>query len=167
MRRKIDETAFIAAYDEYAEPIFRYCYFRVHDRERAGELMQETFMRAWEYLQKGKEVGNLRAFLYKVAHNVSVNEIVRAKPYSLDEMQENIGYDPVDTAGSSPEQDAEVSLLMKRLSELRPKDQELLTLRYLSGLPVAEIAQALGEAPNTITVRIRRALDELRKKMEP
>ena len=166
MRRKIDEQAFIAAYDEYAEAIFRYCYFRIYDRERARELMQETFTKAWEYLQKGNEIENLRAFLYKVAHNVCVNEAIRSKPYSLEEMQEKIGYDPADEDMSSPERDAETALLMTRLGELRPKDREVLTLRYLNGLPVTEIAEASGEAPNTVTVRIRRALDELRKKME-
>lgn len=167
MRSTIDEDAFIAAYDEYAEAIFRYCYFRVHDRERARELMQETFTKAWEYLQKGKEIDTVRAFLYRVAHNVCVNEVIRAKPYSLEEMQEKIGYDPTDEVTSSPERDAEVALLMARLSELRPKDQELLTLRYLNGLLVSEIAETLGEAPNTVSVRIKRALEELRKKMEP
>ncbi len=167
MRRKIDEQAFVAAYDEYAEAIFRYCYFRVNDREKAKELMQETFAKAWEYLQKGKEIDNVRAFLYRVAHNASVNEVTRRKPYSLDEMQERIGYDPVDEVSVSPEQDAEITLLLARLEELRPRDREVLTLRYLNGLPISEIAEAMGEPPNTVSVRVRRALEELRKKMEP
>lgn len=167
MRRKIDEETFIAAYDEYAEAIFRYCYFQVRDRERAKELMQETFTKAWEYLQSGKEIDTVRPFLYRVAHNISVNEVTRRKAYSLEEMQEKAGYDPTDEDSSSPERDAEITLLMERMNELRPKEQEVLTLRYLNGLPVSEIAEATGEPPNTVSVRIRRALEELRKKMEP
>lgn len=167
MRRNIDETAYIEAYDRYAEPIFRYCYARVYDRERAKELMQETFAKGWEYLQKGEEIQNLRAFLYTVAHNVCVNESVRSKSYSLDEMQEQSGYDPADDVSSTPERDAETSLLMERLKELRPQDSELLTLRYMEGLRVADIAKIIGKPPNTVSVQLRRALEELRKKMEP
>lgn len=167
MRAGVDEQAFIAAYDEYAEAIFRYCYFRVYDRERARELMQETFARAWEYARSGKRIENLRAFLYRVAHNVCVNEVLRAKPFSLEEMQELVGYDPVDTRARSPEEDAELALLLARMSELRQSDRELLTMRYLDGQPVTEIAEQLSESPNTISVRIKRALEELRKKMRP
>lgn len=41
---------FLAAYDAYADAIYRHCYFRVFIRGRAEELMQETFMKTWEYL---------------------------------------------------------------------------------------------------------------------
>lgn len=167
MRKDIDEAAFIAAYDAYAEPLFRYCYFRVYDRERARELMQETFTKAWDHLQKGRVIENMRPFLYAVAHNVCVNETVRAKAFSLDEMNERAGFDPEDAEAPSPERNAEFSLLMDRLADMRDGDRELLTLRYVNGLAVSEIAEALGEAPNTVSVRLRRALDRLREKMNP
>lgn len=161
--KRIDEKNFIEAYDSYADALFRYCYFRVYDRERARELMQETFFKAWEYLHKGNEIENLRAFLYKVAHNVCVNEAIRSKPVSLDEMRENVGYDPEDHDLPSPERSAEGALLMERLLRLSDSDREALTMRYVDGLPVNEIAKHLGEAPNTVSVRIHRALARLKK----
>lgn len=167
MKRSITEAEFIEAYDAYADALFRYCYFRVYDRERAKELLQETFTRSWDYLAKGNEIDNLKAFLYKAAHNLCVNEQVRSKALSLDEIQESVGFDPADETARSPEQDAELMLLMRRLSELRPADRDLLTFRYLDGMPVQEIAELLEEEPNTISVRLRRAQDALRKKMEP
>lgn len=42
---------FINAYNEYSDEIFRYCFYRVYDREKARELSQETFMKVWKYLQ--------------------------------------------------------------------------------------------------------------------
>lgn len=167
MRSTIDEEAFIEAYDEYAEAIFRYCAFRVSDRERARELMQETFANAWEYLRKGRSIEQMRPFLYRIAHNVCVNESLRAKPFSLEALEEQSGFDPVDARSRTPEEDAEAALLLERLGSLRPKDRELLALRYFDGLPVAEIAEALGIPPNTASVRIKRAVEELRKKMAP
>lgn len=166
MKRSITEADFIAAYDEYADALFRYCYFRTYDRERAQELMQETFTNAWVYLRQGKEIENLRAFLYRTAHNVCVNEVVRSKAYSLDEMQEQVGYDPADSS-RSPEEEAEGALVLERLEELKPADRDVLTLRYVEGLQVKEIAAATGEPPNTVSVRIKRALAELKEKIEP
>lgn len=163
--KRVDEKTFISAYDSYADAIYRYCYFKVYDRERARELMQETFFKAWEYLQKGKEIENLRAFLYRTAHNLCVNEVLKNKPLSLDEMRENIGYDPEDHKQVSPEREGEAALMMTKLAGLADNEREVLQLRYVEGLPVKDIADALGEAPNTISVRIHRALARLKEEM--
>ncbi len=79
-----EEDKFIKAFDAYADGIFRYCFFRVFNRERAKDLVQDTFMRAWEYAAKGNKIENLKAFLYKIAHNVVIDESRKVKEYSLD-----------------------------------------------------------------------------------
>lgn len=167
MGSKISENAFIRAYDELADDIFRFCAFQVKDRERARELMQDTFMRTWIYIENGNEVENLKAFLYKTARNLSINEAIRSKARSLDELQESVGYDPMDETADTPEDAAEASLLLRYLGELDETSQEVLTLRYMNGLAVKEIGEILGVAPNTVSVRIHRAIQELRKRMQP
>ena len=159
------EKDFIRAYDELADDIFRFCAFQVKDRERAKDLMQETFMRTWTYMESGKEVANLKPFPYKTARNLSINESVRSKALSLEELNELGGYDPEDTKSESPEDLAEAALLMEHLGALDPSAQEVLTLRYMNGLAVKEIGEILNEAPNTISVRIHRAIEELKKRM--
>ncbi len=162
---KITEKAFIRAYDELADDIFRFCAFRLYDRERALEVMQDTFTRTWVYIGAGNEIENLKAFLYKTARNLCTNEMVRSSSFSLDEMQEVAGYDPEDQVSETPEDVAEASVLMKHVAELDPRAQEVLTLRYMNGLAVKEIGEILGEAPNTVSVRIHRAVEDLRKRM--
>lgn len=162
---KITEKAFIRAYDELADDIFRFCAFRLYDREKARDVMQDTFTKTWVYVQAGNEIENLRAFLYKTARNLSTNEMVRSSAFSLDEMQQVAGYDPEDQVSETPEDIAEASVLMSHLAELDPSSQEVLTLRYMNGLAVKEIGEILGEAPNTISVRIHRAIEELKKRM--
>ena len=163
---RISEKAFIRAYDELADEIFRFCVFRIKDRERAKDLMQDTFMRTWAYIAGGNEIENLKAFLYKTARNLSVNEAVRSKTLSLEELSLS-GFEPEDTESEDPERLAEASLLMKYLADLRPEDQELLTLRYTNGLAVKEIGEILGLVPNTVSVRIHRAIQELKERMQP
>jgi RNA polymerase sigma-70 factor, ECF subfamily len=154
---------FVENYDTYADDIFRYCSFRVFDRERARDLMQETFTKTWEYMEKGKEIENMRAFLYKVAHNLCVNEVIRPKAYSLDEMTEKVDFDPRDNMTRSPEDEAETSILMQKMQMLEPQEREILTMRYVNDLAVFEIAELLGMIPNSVSVKIHRAEESLRK----
>lgn len=164
MREMEAKEIFIEAYKAHADAIFRYCYFRVYDKERAADLMQETFTKTWEYIQKGNEIDNIRAFLYRVAHNICINESVRTKPLSLDLLEEETGFEPEDRT-RTPEERAEVSLLLSKLKELRPPDRDLLTLRYVDDMSVSEIAELQGQVPNTVSVRIKRALEELKSKV--
>ena len=164
--QRVDEHTFIQAYDAHAESIFRYCYFKVYDRERARELMQETFLNTWTYIRKEEEISNLQAFLYKVAHNLCVNEVVRKKPLSLEELKEATGYDPEDTL-PSPEETAEQSEVLEKLDLLQDSDREVLILRYVEGLAVKDIAAMLNDTPNAVSVRIHRALERLKEELSP
>jgi len=164
--KRIDEEKFISVYDENADALFRYAYFRLYDRERAKELMQEAFLKTWEYLESGKKISNVRAFLYRTVHNLSVNEAVRHKSYSLDEMREVAGFDPEEEHENTPEEDAEYQLVLAKIEELASDERDVLVMRYIEGLPVAEIAEALEEAPNTVSVRIHRAMKKLRASLD-
>ncbi len=150
------------AYDEYSDAIFRHCYFRVFNRERGKELMQETFMRAWEYLLSEQEILNIRAFLYRIANNLIIDESRKKKEMSLDALQEQ-GFDP---AGKD-----EVSTMKSRLEEQRVLEtlkkidssyRETFVMRHIDGLSPAEIAEIIGESTNTVSVRLHRAVKQLR-----
>ena len=75
--------AFTKAYDELSDAIFRHCWFRIGDRERAKDLMQETFTKSWQYISRGEKVDNLKAFLYRVANNLIIDEYRKKKELSL------------------------------------------------------------------------------------
>jgi len=166
MKRKIDERAFIRAYDEYADAIFRYIVVRVRDREIAKELMQETFMKTWTYMRAGNEIGNLRAFLYKVAHNTSMSALIKGKTESLDALADAHGYDAPDEQAVSPEDASEHRLLREQLELLDEASRDTLVLRYMNGLPVKEIAKMRGEDAGAVSVRIHRALKTLQSRLK-
>ena len=157
------EAAFLQAYDSFADAIFRHCCFRVYDRERARDLTQECFLRAWEYVASGKRVGNLRAFLYRVATNLIIDESRRKRPGSLDDLLEQ-GVEPAPQAATAPTA-AEASRALAALDGLGPKFREILKLRYLDGLGPKEIAASLGTSENVVSVRLHRGLAQLRKMM--
>lgn len=161
------QKEFEKAYDMWAEPIFRHCFFKLHNKELAKEISQDAFMRTWDYLRKGEKVDNLKAFLYKVANNLVVNEIKRKKQdHSLDKMNEETGFEPEDENYDSPLRSAEGKEALIILHGLDMNYKEALIMRYVDDLTVKEIAKILGESESNISVRIHRGLKKLKEKYE-
>ncbi|KKW35839.1 MAG: hypothetical protein UY81_C0036G0002 [Candidatus Giovannonibacteria bacterium GW2011_GWA2_53_7] len=155
------EAQFLRAYDELADPIFRYCYFRLFDRERARELMQETFLRTWQRLTLGEEIKELRAYLYRTAYHLIVDEAMKKKALSLDALQD-AGFQPSADEGKTHEHRIELALIERYIDRLEPEERDLILLRYVNGLPPKEVAKILGVTPNVASVRIHRALKKLK-----
>ncbi|MBI5466917.1 MAG: RNA polymerase subunit sigma-70, partial [Candidatus Kerfeldbacteria bacterium] len=59
------EHEFLRHYEQFADAIFRHCYYRVFDAEQAHDLVQETFLRTWQYLVSGHQIDRIRPFLYR------------------------------------------------------------------------------------------------------
>lgn len=161
--KEYNEKKFLKAYDDFADAIFRHCYFRVYDRERARDLMQDTFIKTWEYLARGNEIENLRAFLYRVANNLVIDNARKKKPVSLESMQED-GFQPAaeDTLSVQARIDAKMTLAL--LARIDKKHRDVIIMRYIDELSPKEIAEIIGETQNNVSVRLHRALGMLRKR---
>jgi RNA polymerase sigma-70 factor (ECF subfamily) len=159
------KRAFEKAFDEYSEDLFRYCLFRLNDRDRAEEIVQEAFMKSWQSAINGDRIQNLRAYLYKIVHNLTLNEYRNRKSIaSLEELMESSNFDPGNEA--TQEQELEARLAIQLLDKLEPPYRDVMTLRYVNDLPVKEIANILGENETSISVKIHRAIKKLQKLIE-
>lgn len=156
------EQQFLAAYDNYSDAIFRYCYYRVFDREKAKDYVQETYCRTWKYLASGKEVENVRAFLYKTARNIIIDESRKKKASSLDMIMEK-GFAPnIDPREKTQDYftGKEIVTLVKSLDE---KYRDPILMKYIDDLSTQEIALALDETENNIYVRLSRGLEKVKE----
>lgn len=170
MNRTMHDTtkAFLDAYDQYADAIYRHCFFRVFSRPHAEDLMQETFARAWEYLQKGNDVGNIRALLYRIATNLMIDQSRKKKEESLEQiMQDHPGYEPEYDGHVDIEKSALCAEVAQAIQELPEEQRRLLTLRYVDDLDPKEIAEILDITPNNVSVKLNRAVALLRKELNP
>ena len=161
MRHMYDEQAFIQAYDKYADAIFRYVYFRIFDRDRAQEYTQEIFTRTWQYLVDGKEVANLRAFLYQVARHLIIDESRKKQLLSLDQLKEEQDFDPGYDGRERLDTEIDARSVTELIHTLDEPHREVLILRYINGCKPKEIAEILGENDNVISVRIHRAKKQI------
>lgn len=166
------EERFLKAFEEYNDALFRHAVYRISDRERAIEIVHDTFTKVWGYLRGGHTIESYKPFLYKVMNNLIIDEYRRRKELSLDAILAVEGTDE----GSFPELhgggmeeltfslDAEKASLL--ISELPLQYREVLTFRFVDGLGPKEISELIEETENVVSVRIHRGLKILKDKIE-
>lgn len=156
------EVQFLEAYDKHSDALFRYCYHRVFDREKAKDCVQEAFARTWRYLVDGNTIENIRAFLYRTANNIIIDASRKHKPSSLDTIMEK-GFSPsIDPRGKTQDYLAgkELISIVRTLDE---KYRDVIILKYIEDLSTKEISFILNETENNIYVRISRGLKKIKK----
>lgn len=161
------------AFERYNDELFRHCALRLKDRERAVEITQEVFIRAWQYMERGEEIRELRPFLYRTLHNLIIDEYRKHKATSLEAMmtEESEGIEHLLPPDESNTLEAAIDRFdgaraLERLKELPDVYREVLILRYVEGLSPSEIAKSIDESENAVSVRIHRGLKKLRILME-
>lgn len=163
MNQSALEKVFVESFSEYGDAIFRFCMVKVSDVELAEDMTQEVFTRYWQYLRDGKEMTNTRSFLYTIANNMAKDWYKKKKADSLDDKIES-GDIPKDKE-ASPETAAEYHEVLSVIEDMEEKDKEVLLLKHVEGLPPKEIAEALEETANTVSVRLNRATKRLQEKL--
>lgn len=167
MKTKSLEDQFTEIFLAENDALFRFCLFRISDRERALELTQETFTRLWKEIAVGKGVPpNPRAFLYLVARRLVIDWYRKTKTSSLDvpfEEGEAV-VEPADPqAHEAPETLAEAGRALRLIEDLPEPYKEVMYLRFVEERPPREIAEMLELTPNAVSVRLTRGLAALRK----
>lgn len=158
----ISKEQFLRAYEQHADAIFRYCYFRVSDKETAKDLLQTTFFKVWEYLVGGGKIRHFKPFLYRTAHNLIVDHYRRPEVLSL-ECLEVAGFDQEETRRVPLLDKLDGNRLLGWFAKLAPPYSEVLFMRYVEDLAVKEIAEILGETENAVSVRLHRGREKLRQ----
>ncbi len=168
------EELFEDAFTRYGDELFRHAYLRLSDRERAVDLVQDTFLRAFGAGRRPEEIRDMRAFLYQTLRNLVIDEYRRKKAHSLDAMLEDedtngdalLPKDETNTVAAAEERlDAKAAL--EKVHELPPAYAEAVLLRFVDGLSPGEIAERLSISENLVSVRIHRALQALKKLLTP
>ena len=141
--------------EEQYDKIYRYCYFKVHKREIAEDITQETFLRFLEsrdYVNTGKAM----QYLYTIARNLCIDEYRNHKTELLEE----------EAVDSNAEDDmiTRVSVRMA-LEELDEADRELLLIRYVNEVPVSVICKLYGISRFAVYRRVSQAIKNLKGKL--
>jgi RNA polymerase sigma-70 factor (ECF subfamily) len=162
------EKVFMESYEEFSDAIFRYALFQTSKREIAMDITQDTFIKTWEYLQKGTEVENIKAFLYRVAKNLIIDHRRKKKSSSLDQILEaGVDFTEEENVLEEKEKDFEKAQdrerVLKAVEKIDERYKEILLMRYIEEMSIKEIGDILDKSQNHVSVMIHRGVEKLKK----
>jgi RNA polymerase sigma-70 factor, ECF subfamily len=164
MRLHTDPQALTLLYERYLEPVYRYCYVRMGNRERAEDATSDVFLRLLAGLGEYRQ-GNFAAWLYRIVHNVVVDS------YRAQRSEAAIGEalqltDPQPTPEDAIAGSAEYEPLYNALAMLNQEQRAVIELQY-TGWADEQIAAALSRTPAAVRMLRLRAMQRLREIMKP
>jgi RNA polymerase sigma-70 factor, ECF subfamily len=165
---KTDKEAFGRLYERYVDRIYSYIYYRTGNNHDAEDLTARVFFRAMQHIGSYREQGvPFSAWLYRIAHNLVANwyrDQNRRKVISLEDISQwRLAQDSPETAVQWLEDKEALLTVIRRLPAER---QELLILKFVDGLPNAEIGAIMGRSEGAIKSLYHRALLSLRDELQ-
>jgi len=157
--------AFEQLYNSFVDQIYRYTYYRT-GREDALDITENVFLKVWENIRSYK-VGRkyFSSWIYRIAHNAVVDHYRTNKEVaelSFDVADNKRAADPVRIASGVIGGEN----LMKAISKLNKKHQQVIVLKYINELENREIAMIMRKSEGSLRILKFRALKALRQIME-
>jgi RNA polymerase sigma factor (sigma-70 family) len=158
MTRAGNGRAFEAIVARYRKPLLRYC-GGLLPPERAEDAVQQAFLNAYKAIADGEAQIKLRPWLYKVAHNASLN-LLRQNGWNYDQIPED--FDGVIQPPQAVEQSEHIREVVQAVKALPERQRDAVILRELEGRSYEEISAALGVSGGAVRQLLHRARTTLR-----
>jgi RNA polymerase sigma factor (sigma-70 family) len=152
------DPAFEAIVERYRRSLMRYV-SRLLPPEGAEDVVQQSFVRAYEAMHRDSAELNLRPWLYRIAHNGALNA-VRDRALGHAELDERI--DGVERPDQALERTTGLRNLVVAVQALPERQRSAILLRELEGRSYEEIAIALGVSDGAVRQLLNRARNTLR-----
>ncbi len=165
-----DAEAFARLYEQHVDAIYRYIALRVPSQQHVEDLTEEVFWRAWQAIDRFRPERPFLHWLYRIAHNLVINDARRAEKHRSYEMMTDMGHALMDETPSPEEnlfRQEDIQQLRQAMTTLSPDEQTLLTMRFFDGASYDDIAPVLGKRPGALRVLQHRALKKLAKQLAP
>lgn len=163
-------NSFQEFYNDNHDALFRFCITKVRDRHIAIDLVQESFIKLWDYVTQQGDFDSIeypRALVYRIARNSIIDWSRKKKADSLDTLVETgLEFSSDDSLSETQMENDDLRSILQVIEYLAEPYRDVITMRYIDGLSVHEIAELTGDTTNVISVRIHRALEKLRIELE-
>jgi RNA polymerase sigma factor (sigma-70 family) len=152
------EEAFRAIYDRYRQRLFAYVrqMLCAGPRQDAEDVLQDVFVRAYGALRADAREVNVRAWLYRVAHNRCIDHLRRPTPPAADlfDLSRKPLHDPIEEA----QRREDLARLVADIGRLPEQQRSALLMREIDGMAYADLAATLDitvPAVKSLLVRAR------------
>lgn len=139
-------------------------------REDAEEIAQDCFIKAYRSLASFQGQSKFSTWLYSIVYTTAMT-FLRKKRVATDSIDDENTFIQVESRESgydtnNIENKSRSFYLNQAIAQLLPDDATIITLFYKGEQSLEEIAQALGMEPNTVKVKLFRARQRLKEKLE-
>ncbi len=171
--QKGDDQAFTQLVEAYQKPVYNLCYRMLGEPESAEDAAQETFLRAYQHLDRYDAKRSFATWLLSIAAHYCIDRLRRRKfsMFSIDEEDEDgMSFDLPDADAPNPERESirkeEKDKLHGILASLDETDRAAIVMRYWHDASEVEIAESLGLTVSAVKSRLHRARLALGKRWE-
>lgn len=158
-----DRQLLMEMYESHNLGIYRYAYRMLGDKDLAEDCVGDTFLRLLIAVRKGTLPENIRAFLYRIAHNWIADHYRRQPPLQV-ALDENLHSDPNSKVPYLLESEAGRQRVRSALLRLSVEQRQVIELRFLENWSHTKVAKALGrsvEATRAVQYRAVKALRQI------
>lgn len=157
-----DQEAFAQLYEEHFDKIYRYVTLRIGNETEAEDMTQQVFLNALQSISSFKWKGiPFSAWLFRIAHN-QVVDYFRSKKRTAVPLDESLA-----SNDNNPqlliEQRLDIEQLLLATQQLTAAQREVISLRFTSELPIAQVAKVMGKSQGAVKALQHSAIVALRK----
>ena len=146
---------------QYQTPLLRLCYIQLQDRALAEDAVQETFLKAYRGFASFRGDSSEKTWLIRIAVN-TCRDIQRGGWFRHTDRRVTPEMLPVGAVHPDTE-DLDLSLAVMKLPR---KIREAIILYYYQDMSTEEVAETLGIVQSSVSNRLRRGREKLRKLLE-
>jgi RNA polymerase sigma-70 factor, ECF subfamily len=169
-----DAEAFRALVDRHSRSLFRLAYRMTGNEPDAEDVVQESFLRAYRQLNRFDERASFGTWLYRIAVNCAL-DLVRSRKRRAEQQPADEGRNNLLVAAVSrdptPDRLALSGELRDRVAEamnaLSAAERAAFVLRHFEGLRIEDVSRILGCQPGAAKHSVFRAVQKLRRALEP
>ncbi|WP_413382108.1 RNA polymerase sigma factor [Alkalihalobacillus sp. 1P02AB] len=158
--RDKEEAALKELMIEYGDYLLRTAYLFVKDRQVAEEVVQDTFVSAYEKIDQLQDSTKLKSWLVSIVYNNCRSHFRKSRFNNVAYFFEQIKQMKSTHISEYPEesllQDAQNQQLTAEIGKLGIKYREVIVLYYFNELKIAQIAELIQTNENTIKARLKR-----------
>ena len=165
-----DQQAYAEIVKRYQSFVFTIALRYTPNREDAEEIAQDSFIKAYRSLADFRGDSKFSTWLYTIVTTTSLT-FLRKKKIDVQSLDNEKVFEAADNQDSGfranqVEQKSRINMVNKAIGLLSPEDAQVITLFYKGEQSLEEIGQILGLEANTVKVRLHRARQRLKDKME-
>jgi RNA polymerase sigma-70 factor (ECF subfamily) len=151
-----------ALYTRYHQNIYRYLYYRIGDPHIAEDLTSEVFLKMVQALPTYRsDTTPFPAWLFQIARNLAIDHYRRSNAHPVASLYDNLNSPDLDV-DSTVDFNLTCRGLSDALASLDENQRDVLLLRFIEGMPIAEAASVLHKSVDAVKALQRRGLIALR-----